>query len=424
MEIGSYCFKLAQNLFPICRSITGSGVRETLTILAEQLPGLKMHEVPTGYQAFDWVVPNEWVMRDGFIEDESGQKVVDFKRHNLHILGYSSPINQWMSLEELDNNLHSLPDQPDAIPYVTSYYSKRWGFCLTHNQRKQLKPGKYRAFIDSELITGKLDYADLILPGESEEEVFISSYVCHPSMANNELSGPVVITALARWLMSLKKRKYTYRIAFIPETIGAIVYLSKNLNHLKRHVVAGFNVTCIGDERAYSYLPSRRADTLADQVALHVLKHQDPNFKRYSWLDRGSNERQYCAPGIDLPVATIMRSMFTTYPEYHTSLDNFDVVTPRGLQGGFDALREMVQVLENNERMKLTVLCEPQLGKRGLYPTLSTKDSSTTVALMMNMLSYCDGEHTLLEIAEILDVPMMELVDICQKLQACELMEL
>ena len=417
MEIGTFCLKLAKILFPICRSITGPGVRETLSILSEYLPNLRMQEVPSGYQAFDWVVPDEWFIRDAYIENESGKKVVDFKEHNLHILGYSIPIDQWMSLDELNNNLHSLPDQPDAIPYITSYYSKRWGFCLTHNQRKKLNPGRYRAFIDSELIKGKLDYADLILPGESEDEVFISSYVCHPSMANNELSGPVVVTALARWLMSLKKRKYTYRIAFIPETIGAIVYLSKNLNHLKKNVIAGFNVTCIGDERAYSYIPSRAGNTLADQVALHVLKYKDPNFKRYSWLDRGSNERQFCAPGIDLPVATIMRSKFTAYPEYHTSLDDFDLVTPNGLQGGFDVLRDAVEVLENNELMKGIVLCEPQLGKRDLYPTLSSKDSSNTVATMMNMISYCDGEHTLLEIAETIGVPMMELVNIAQKLR-------
>jgi aminopeptidase-like protein len=423
MNAGLFCYELAQRLFPICRSITGPGVRETLSILAEHLPDLKMHDVPSGYEAFDWVVPDEWVMRDGFIEDESGQKIIDFKNHNLHVLGYSTPIDQWMTLEELDKNLHSLPEQPDAIPYVTSYYSRRWGFCLTHNQRKQLKPGKYRVVIDSELKKGKLDYADLILAGESNEEIFISSYVCHPSMANNELSGPVVVTALARWLMSLKRRKYTYRIAFIPETAGAIVYLSKNLAHLKKHVVAGYNATCIGDERAYSYLPSRAGDTLADQVALHVLKHTDPNFKRYSWLDRGSNERQYCAPGVDLPIATIMRSMFTAYPEYHTSLDNFDLVTPQGLQGGFDVLRKAVEVLENNERLKVTVLCEPQLGKRGLYPTLSTKDSSAAVATMMNMISYCDGEHELLEIAEILGEPMLELVGIAQKLRASGLME-
>ena len=281
-----------------------------------------------------------------------------------------------------------------------------------------LKPGRYRAVIDSELKPGVLNYAELILHGKSEQEVMLSTYVCHPSMANNELSGPVVTMALARWLQSLENRRYTYRIVFIPETIGSIVYLSSNIDNLKKRVKAGFNITCIGDERCYSYLPSRAGNTLSDRAALHVLKHIDPEFKRYSWLDRGSDERQYCSPGVDLPIATIMRTKYGEFPEYHTSLDDLNLVTPNGLAGGFGALQRAILTIENNSFPKTTVLCEPQLGKRGLYPTLSTKESGTQIRAMMDLISYCDGQHDLLDIAELINEPIEKLLDILKPLVA------
>jgi aminopeptidase-like protein len=271
---------------------------------------------------------------------------------------------------------------------------------------------------------GHLSYGELIIPGDSEKEVFISSYFCHPSMANNELSGPVVTTFLAKWLCSLKKRKYTYRIIIIPETIGSITYLSRNHKEMKRNVVAGFNITCIGDERTYSYLPSRYGSTLSDKVALHVLKHMQPDFVSYSFLDRGSDERQYCSPGMNLPVCSIMRTKYGCYPEYHTSLDDLNLVTPAGLFGGYEVLKKVIECLEVDEVLSSTVLCEPQLGKRGLYPTISTKNSGAQVRDMMNFLAYCDGNLSNLEIAEKINVPLWELIDTIEKCKSERLLEL
>ncbi len=420
--LGRIMHEWAHDLFPITRSITGSGVRKTLNYLQRLLPDLIIHEVPSGTQAFDWTVPDEWSIRDAFVTDESGRRIVDFQKHNLHVVGYSEPVDQWMDLDELDKHLYSLPDQPDAVPYITSYYERCWGFCLTHDQRKSLKPGRYHAFIDADLKPGVLNYGELILRGQNSQEVLLSTYICHPSMANNELSGPVVTTALARWLMSLEDRCFTYRIMFIPETIGSIVYLSSHLNHLKKNVMAGFNITCIGDDRCYSYLPSRAGNTLSDRVALHVLKHMDPDFKRYTWLDRRSDERQYCAPGVDLPVATIMRSRCAAYPEYHTSLDDLSLITPSGLEGGFTALRKSLEVLEKNIRLKTTVLCEPQLGRRGLYPTLSKKGLPQEVKTMKDLISYCDGNTSLFEIAEVIEQPFWDLMPIAEILLGHELL--
>lgn len=415
-DVGGFCHELARQLFPICRSLTGPGVRETLAHLKVLLPDLTVHEVASGTPAFDWVVPDEWTIRDAYIADESGARIVDFRSHNLHIVGYSEPVDIWVDLEELDKHLYSLPDQPTAIPYVTSYYSRRWGFCLPHEQRVSLKPGKYHVVVDADLKPGVLNYGELIIPGETKEEIFISTYVCHPSMANNELSGPVVATALALWASSLERKKYTYRFVFIPETIGSIVYLSRNISHLKSHVIAGFNISCIGDDRAYSYLPSRNGNTLSDKAALHVLKHISPDFARYTWLDRGSDERQYCAPGVDLPMATITRSKYGAYPEYHTSLDDLTLVTPTGLAGGFEALKKAIEAVEHNAKFKVAVFGEPQLGRRGLYPTVSARGSADAVRGMMNLISYCDGERSLLEIADIIGVPIWDVVKLAKPL--------
>ncbi len=419
---GEAMHALAAELFPICRSITGDGIRQTLKMIGGHLPGLMLHEVPSGTQVLDWVVPDEWNIRSAKLVGPDGEIVADFASNNLHVVGYSEPVDLELTLDELQPHLHSLPDQPAAIPYVTSYYRRYWGFCLADELRRQLKPGTYRATIDSTLAPGHLTYGELLIPGETEEEIFISTYACHPSMANNELSGPVVTTWLAKWLQSAPRR-FSYRIVIGPETIGSITYLSRNLAAMKARTVAGFNVSCIGDDRVYSFLPSRAGDTLADRVAKHVLHHTDPAFTCYSFLDRGSDERQYCAPGADLPVASVMRSKYGAYPEYHTSLDDLSLVTPRGLAGGYLALRRCLEILEANRTWRVTVVGEPQLGQRGLYPTISTVGSTASVRTMMDLLAFADGSRDLLDIAEVIGVPAWELPPLCTRLAGHGLLE-
>ncbi len=412
-------YQWAQNLFPICRSITGEGLRETLRYFQNQIPPLQIRSVPTGTVAFDWTVPDEWNIKDAYIADSSGQRIVDFNQSNLHVMGYSEPVDTWMSLEDLQPYLHSLPAIPHAIPYVTSYYRRRWGFCLSENQRTALKPGQYHVVIDSTLEPGFLNYGELLLPGKQSEEILLSTYVCHPSLANNELSGPVVTCALAQWLLGLKERRYSYRILFLPETIGSIVYLSRHMEEMKRKTIAGFVVTCVGDDRAYSFLPSRRGDSLADRAASAVLQEFVGKFDRYSFNTRGSDERQYCSPGVDLPVVSIMRSKYDTYPEYHNSLDNLDFISQKGLEGGYGALRMAIEVLERNYTYNNIILCEPQLGKRGLYGTLGAQTlAGQSIPLVFNVLAHSDGQRDLIDVAKACEAPVMLCAEISEQLTA------
>lgn len=412
----------ATDLFPLPRSLTGDGVRETLAYLREHLPGLTLHEVPSGRRAFDWIVPPEWRIRDAYVADESGNRILDFRTNNLHVVGYSEAVDGVFTREELEPHLHSLVDQPDAIPYVTSYYKRRWGFCLCENQRAALSSGPFRVSIDAEFFDGHLTYADLIIPGESEQEVLFSTYVCHPSLANNELSGPVVQTALGRWLQQ-RNNWYTYRLVFIPETIGSLVYLSRHWEEMKKRTIAGWVITCVGDERAWSLLPSRRGNTVADRISREVLRPR-PNVTEYTWLDRGGDERQYGAPGVDLPIASIMRSKYGTYPEYHTSFDNLDLITPDGLEGSLEAYKECVISLETNLRYRATVLGEPHLSPRNLYPDLSIKGNiEGATPLLLNCLTYADGEHDVAEIAEICGVPVASVEEMFELLAGRGLVE-
>ena len=414
-NIGKKMYEMAEVLWPINRSITGEGVRKTLGIIKSEIPNLEIHEIPSGTKVFDWEVPPEWAINEAYILDSSGNKILDFKDNNLHVVNYSISVDKVISLSELEKHLHSIPNQKDAIPYVTSYYKKRWGFCISEQQRKKLKKGNYRVCIDSSLFDGSLTYGELLLPGKDKKEIFFSTYICHPSMANNELSGPVVVTQLIKLLMSKKSLRYSYRLIFIPETIGSISYLSKNIKEMKNNIIAGCNVTCVGDERDYSFIPSRNGESLADYHLLHVLKHYCPNFKSYSFLDRGSDERQYCSPGVDLPLVTFCRSKFFEYPEYHTSLDDLSLISPKGLFNSYQVLKHFIESFENNYIINHTILCEPNLGKRGLYPTLGLKENDIMSNRRLDFLAYADGS-SMIEIAEKIDLPIWDLYKVMDEL--------
>lgn len=420
---GKAMISLMRELWPICRSLAGAGVRESLSIIKRQLPSLEIREVRSGTKCSDWLVPKEWVIRDAYIIDPQGNKIADFKKCNLHIVGYSVPVDKAMELDELQAHLYSLPEQPSAIPYVTSYYKENWGFCLSHEQRESLVPGTYKIKIDSDLFDGAMSYGELVIRGATDEEVLLSTYICHPSMANNELSGPCLAVALANWL-SGQPRRYTYRILFLPETIGSIYYISNNLESLKSKVRAGYVLSCVGDERAWSLLPSRKGDTLSDKVARHVLLHFAPDYKEYSFLQRGSDERQYCSPGVDLPIASVMRSKYATYPEYHTSLDDFNLVTENGMQKSFEAYQFILDAIECYCFPKTRILCEPKMSDRGLRSPISQVGSASDTRNMMNLIAYSDGENSLIDIANTLNVPIWELYSTAQLLQSLNILDL
>lgn len=409
-------YALAGRLFPICRSITGEGFRKSLNILCEEVPDIKVYEVSSGTPVFDWVVPKEWNIRGGGIYRCNGEKVIDFEDSNLHIIGYSTPIHDIVSREKLLEHIHTQPDQPDLIPYITSYYKERWGFCMSENQKKTLTDEKYRVEIDSSFKDGSLTYGDLLIPGESEKEILITTYLCHPSMANNELSGPAVIVELMKYVQQLANRRYSYRFVINPETIGSITYLSRNLETLQKNVVAGFVLSCVGDDRTYSYIESKHGFTLADRVLQNVLRFHYPNYKHYSFLKRGSDERQYNSAGVDLPVCGFCRSKYEEYPEYHTSADNMELISPEGLLGAYEVMEKVINTLENNYHFRMNCVCEPQLGKRGLYPTISQKGTYGAVKTLTNFIAYADGRSDLIDISNIINVPTTELITIKEKL--------
>lgn len=427
-NIGMEIYDFAHKIFPICRSITGEGVRQTLKILQEyvECDGIRLtiHEVPSGTQAFDWTVPKEWKIREAYIEDALGKRIVDMAENNLHVMGYSMPVDTWVTLGEMKKHVFTQPDQPNLIPYVTSYYKERYGFCMSADQLNSLSEGRYHMYIDSEMFDGSLTYGEIVLQGRSEKEIFFSTYVCHPSMANNECSGLALSAQMVRYLAGIRNRRYTYRFLYIPETIGAITYLSRagNLRHLKNQMVGGFNLSCVGDDRDYSIIESRYGDTLADKVLKNVLKSRSSHTV-YPFLDRGSDERQFNAPGIDLPVVCFCRTKFGEYPEYHTSADNMNLVSAKGFQGSYEVMTEVIDVLENNYNYKVTVLCEPQLGKRGLYPTVSQKGSYDAVKAMTDLIAYADGRNDLIDISNRICVEVKELIPVIKNLKEHGLLE-
>lgn len=416
-DAGAEMMSLAKKLWPLDRSLSGDGVRDTLGIIQKEIPALQVLSISSGEKVFDWTVPEEWAVSEAYILDPSGQRICDFKTNNLHLVGYSAPFEGVLGLEELQGHLHSLPAQPDAIPYVTSYYKKTWGFCLSQKARDSLKPGPYRVVIRTKLFSGELNYGELVIKGKSSREIFLSTYICHPSMANNELSGPVLATRIADTLMH-RDNYYSYRLVFLPETIGALIYMSRNLKQLQRRMLAGFVLTCVGDEGFFSYLPSRNQNTVADRAALSVLQNRGERFIHYSWLDRGSDERQYCSPGADLPVCSVMRTKYGEYPEYHTSLDTLGgVVTERGLQKSFEIYLTIIDQLEGQRFPRALQVGEPQLGKRNLWPSLSMKGVYSSFRPLADAISLMDGQTETAEIAGILNLTPGEMCEIVTRLE-------
>ena len=416
ITVGQGLYDLATRLFPICRSITGDGFRLSLEMIREQVPEMQVFEVPTGTQVFDWTIPREWNIRGGWIRNKQGETIIDFRNSNLHVLGYSVPIHQTVSREELLEHVYTQPEQPDWIPYVTSYYKERWGFCMSERQKQQLTDEEYEVCIDSTLADGSLTYGELIVPGETDEEIFFSTYLCHPSMANNELSGPCLMTALIKYVQSLKSRRYTYRFIIVPETIGSITYLSRNLKTMQQHVKAGFVLSCVGDDRTYSMVSTKYEDTLADRVLENVLRFHYPDYIRYSFMKRASDERQYGSAGVGLPVCAFCRSKYHEYPEYHTSADNLSLISPEGLQGSYEVMVKVIDALEHNRHYCMTVPCEPQLGKRGLYPTISQKGTYAAFRAMQHFTAYADGRNDLIDISNLIGTPVDQLIPIVAKL--------
>ena len=417
---GAELHAFARELYPICRSITGEGIRQTLDLIGERIP-LRKFDVPTGTPVFDWTVPKEWNIRDAYIRDSSGRRVVDFQKSNLHILNYSTPIRAKMTLGELRPHLFTIPDQPDWIPYRTSYYKEDWGFCISHNQLESMKDGEYEVCIDSSLENGRLTYGECYLPGQSADEVLISCHACHPSLANDNLSGLTIATFLASFL-SQSDRRYSYRFLFIPGTIGAITWLSQNQETTGR-VRHGLVLTCIGDLGGFHYKKSRRGNAEIDRATAHVLKHQAEPFETMEFSPYGYDERQYCSPGFDLPVGCLMRSVWGTFPEYHTSADNLDFIRPEKLAASLRVCAAIVDILENNRSYRnLKPFCEPQLGRRDLYRTTGGNAIGQEIHARLWVLNLSDGDHSLLEIAERSGLPFSQICDAADLLQQAGLL--
>lgn len=424
-------YELAKNkLFPITRSLTGKGVKDTLEIIKKEFPRLKIKKIKSGTKVFDWKIPDEWNISDAYVIDKKGKKIIDFKNHNLHVVGYSIPVNKYIPKKHLIKNLYFLRNQPKAIPYVTSYYKKRWGFCLSYDHFKKIKKNYlnndlFKVVIKSNFNTkGNLNYGELVLKGKSSQEILISTYICHPSMANNELSGPIVSMGLINYFQNKKNLKKTLRFIFIPETIGSISYLSQNLKKLKKNLIGGFNLSCIGDERAHSCMFTKYNDSPSDEALLQAYKNlKIKKFKIYSFLKRGSDERQYNSPGIDLPIASIFRTKYGNYPEYHTSLDDFNLVTLKGIKGGFRVAKEAINIILKNIYPTSTILCEPQLSKRGLYPSLSTKNKKTTSKDFLSFLQYSDGKNSLNKISKLIKLNLKATKKIYTKLSTIKIIK-
>jgi aminopeptidase-like protein len=447
-EIGKNMHELMIELFPICRSITGNGVRQSLQILQNHI-SLNISEIPSGTKVFDWTIPREWNINDAYIKNSKGEKIIDFKKSNLHVLSYSTPIRIKLSLQELLPHLHSLPDQPNVIPYRTSYYKENWGFCITHNQLINLQDDEYEVVIDSTLENGSLTYAEFFIQGESNDEVLFSCYTCHPSMCNDNLSGVVLFTFLAKHLKNLSL-KYSYRFLFIPETIGAITWLSQNESNVKK-IKHGLVAYCVGDPGNSSYKKSRQGNAEIDQIVMEVLKDTGEEHKVVDFFPTGSDERQFCSPGFNLPVGALVRTFAPEFSEYHTSADNTEFVKAEYLG---DTLSKYVKVItkleenfgkfkpndeekrdknimKKNDRifLNLNSKCEPQLGKRKLYhdigsqiPSLGGKKIMNQFALLW-VLNYSDGLHYLSDISKLSGYSLIDIENAANALVESQLLK-
>ncbi len=411
-------FELAKKLWPIHRTIIGPGIRSSLKIIKSEQNLIKIRSIKTGTKVYDWKIPQEWKIKDAWIKYKN-KKILEYKNSNLHIVGHSVAVNKKVSLNELKKKIHFIKKIPNAIPYVTSYYKKYWGFCMSYNKYKKLSKGNYHVYVNSEFKKGNLNYGEVIFKGKSKKEILFSTYLCHPSLANNEISGPCVNTFLSKYVQEIKKRYYTYRFIFIPETIGSISYINKNFSYLKKNLLAGFNISCVGDERAYSYVSSRKSNTIADYVANKILYETDKKYKKYNWLSRGSDERQFCSPGVDLPICTISRSKFGEYKEYHNSLDTLGkVVTTKGLDSSLELLKKIVNFFENNIYYNSVHKCEPFMTKRNLYNSLSEYNKSKNDDYLMNVLSSCDGKtdfETICSINNLSKIKTLKAINILSK---------
>jgi aminopeptidase-like protein len=420
-QAGEWMYRLIEELFPLTRSITGNGVRQTLHILERFIP-LKVEEVPSRTPAFDWTVPKEWNIRDAYVKDGSGRRVIDFRESNLHVMSYSVPVRTRMSLSELEPHLHALPDRPQAIPYRTSYYDEKWGFCLTQERLDSLQDGTYEVCIDSVLEDGSLTYGECQIAGERDDEVLISTHVCHPSLCNDNLSGIALVTYLAHQLLNCSTR-YSYRFLFIPGTIGSIVWLSRNREQIAkiRHGVVAANV---GDPGGFTYKRSRRGNAEIDRAVSHVLQHSGVGFRIRDFVPYGYDERQYCSPGFDLPVGSLTRTPHGEYPEYHTSEDDLAFVSREALGKSFEIYCRVLEVLEDERRyLNLNPHCEPQLGKRGLYRAMGgAKDVGQLQMALLWVLNQSDGERSLLDIAERARLPFADIRDAALLLEERDLL--
>ena len=420
--VGEQLYEFVKDLYPICRSITGDGVRNTLERVRQKIP-LTVHEVPSGTPVFDWTVPREWNIEDAYVITPTGEKIAEFKKHNLHVLNYSIPVHKKITLDELKQHLFTLPEHPDWIPYRTSYYKENWGFCIRDNQLQSLPEGEYEVFIESTLEPGHLTYGELFIQGETSEEVLFSCHICHPSLCNDNLSGIALTTHLADYLAS-RQLRYSYRFLFIPGTIGSITWLALNEEKTK-NIKHGLVVTCVGDGGAFTYKKSRRETAEIDRAVLHVLGHLSQGFREIDFYPYGYDERQYCSPGFNLCVGSLSRSSHGQYPEYHTSADNLDLVKPEYLAESFATFVDVFDVLENNRTyLNQNPKCEPQLGKRGLYSNVGAAAVSKLreMALLWT-LNLSDGEHDLLQIAERSGEPFSEIRNAVDALLRCELLK-